>query len=108
MSTLTLKEAAALLHMNPASLRRLAVAGRVPAAKPAKCWLFIEADLLAWIRAGYAPSRQVPEGQEVTRWHCLKDVTQVSGGSASSSRGGRYADLLGLPTRPPRSNTKRR
>jgi excisionase family DNA binding protein len=100
MKTLSLKEAAALLRMHPQTVRRLALKGELPAAKPGKSWLFVEDDLLAWVRSRYVSARQVPAGQEVmTQWHSTKEATRSSGGSASPSKDGRYADLLGLRTR---------
>src|SRR5437868_6969789 len=44
MKTLTLRDAAALLHMNPEALRQKAKAGKVPGAKPGKCWVFVDDD----------------------------------------------------------------
>ena len=100
MKTLTLREAAALLKMHPQTVRRLALQGQLPAAKPAKCWLFIEEDLLTWVRLRYVSARQVPAGQEVmTQWHCTSEASRGSGGSGSPSTDGRYADLLGLRTK---------
>jgi predicted DNA-binding transcriptional regulator AlpA len=43
---LNLVEAAKLLHMSPATLREKAKCGEVPGSKPAKCWVFIESDLV--------------------------------------------------------------
>ena len=100
MRTLDLKEAAALLKMHPQTVRRLAIKGELPAAKPGKCWLFVEDDLLAWVRSRYVSARQVPAGQEVmTQWHSTKEATRNSGGSVSPSTGGKYADLLGRRTK---------
>ncbi|MDZ4141208.1 MAG: helix-turn-helix domain-containing protein [Methylotenera sp.] len=53
MITLNLKQAAALLGMHPVTLSQKASAGIVPAAKPAKCWVFIQQDLLDYLRGLY-------------------------------------------------------
>ena len=64
MKTLTLVEAAERLKMHPQTLRRLAQAGKVPAAKPGKHWCFLEADLVAWFRGLYGRRWQVPQGRQ--------------------------------------------
>jgi hypothetical protein len=53
MITLNLKQAAILLNMHPVTLLLKANAGIVPAAKPAKCWVFIQQDLLDYLRGLY-------------------------------------------------------
>ena len=54
MTTLNLKEAAALLKVHPMTLRRQAMEGAVPAARAGRAWIFIEEDLLGWLRAQYS------------------------------------------------------
>lgn len=54
MQTLTLEQAAGFLHVHPITLLRMAQAGKVPAAKPGKRWVFIDVDLADWLRAKYA------------------------------------------------------
>src|SRR3989344_1987116 len=98
MKTLDLREASVFLKMHPQTVRRLALKGELPAAKPGKCWLFIEEDLASWLRSRYVPARQVPQGQEKTLWHSTREASRNSGGCVSPSTYGRYADLLGLPT----------
>ena len=58
MKTFSLDEAASLLCMHPESLRQKAKSGEVPAAKPGRCWVFLEEDLVAYIRSNYARNRQ--------------------------------------------------
>jgi|OM-RGC.v1.035754118 excisionase family DNA binding protein len=48
--TLTLADAAALLHVHPDTLKRMAQVGDVPATKPGRSWVFMRADLLDWLR----------------------------------------------------------
>ena len=45
MKTLDLQEAASFLRMHPETLRRQAVSGEIPSARPGKCWVFIDEDL---------------------------------------------------------------
>lgn len=107
METFDLHEAAHYLRMSPAVLRRKARAGLVRAAKPGKRWVFLEDDLVAFLRTLYAGAEQAPHGgcEEKTLWHFTNAATP--GGSASPSRMDRqYADLLELPTGcRPRSST---
>ena len=60
MRTLSLPEAAKFLHCHPEWLRLQAKLGHIPGAKPGKSWVFIEEDLVAYIRAQY-PAAQVIE-----------------------------------------------
>jgi hypothetical protein len=55
--TLDLKAAAALLRLHPDTLRDGAAKGKFPGAKPGKCWVFIEADLLAFLRGEYVKEK---------------------------------------------------
>src|SRR5438552_1488084 len=48
---LTLEQAAALLHFAPSTLRRFALAGRLPATKVGKCWRFHRDLLCDWLKA---------------------------------------------------------
>ena len=110
MKTLDLQQAATFLHMNPETLRERAKAGLVPAAKPGKCWVFVEDDLVAYLRSLYADSRQavqVSDQQETLTWHCT-DVTRVKSGGPVSlpPMDSEYAKLLELTTASPPRNTK--
>ena len=60
MPTLDLHEAAQFLRMSPAVLRLHARQGRLKAAKPGKRWVFLEADLAAYLGELYAHRRQAP------------------------------------------------
>jgi len=50
---LTLKQAAEYLHLHPETVRQRAKCGEIPASFQTGRWLFIDADLLEYIRAGY-------------------------------------------------------
>ena len=51
MTTLRLPEAARLLGMSPVTLRKRAAAGMVPAYKPGRAWVFLEEELLAYLKS---------------------------------------------------------
>ena len=53
MNTLTLDQAAELLKLHPQTVLQRARLGETPAAKPGKCWVFIEDDLINWLRSLY-------------------------------------------------------
>src|ERR1700679_3128808 len=50
-TTLGLLSAAAFLHMSPNTLRKRAAAGRVPAYKPGKSWVFLQDELVTHLKA---------------------------------------------------------
>ncbi len=98
MKTLDLHQAAQFLRMNPEALRQKAKAGEVPGAKPGKCWVFVEEDLVEYIRSQYASQRQATRAtcnEEVIL--CRYDVETKSGGSTSQHQmDEEYAEALGL------------
>lgn len=53
MKTLDINQAAEFLHMHPITVGRMAKAGRLPGAKPGKCWVFLDVDLAEWLRTQY-------------------------------------------------------
>src|ERR1700687_3927380 len=101
MRTLSLTEAAALLHMHPEEVRRRAKCGAIPGAKPGRRWIFIEDDLADYLRSFYASPRQALQVTLRKEMECHFANAAVSGGSTSSLQtGSEYAELLGLPTKP--------
>jgi molybdopterin-binding protein len=62
MGTLTAEEAAGLLHLHPRQVRRLARAGKLPAARIGRRWLFQRADLERLLRPVGAPAVAAPPG----------------------------------------------
>ena len=99
--TLTLKEAAAFLKMHPEALRRKAKTGKIPGAKPGKSWVFLEEDLVEYLRSLYANKRQAVrvarERKEVTACHSSAEVK--SGGLTSTPPVVKECErLLGLKT----------
>jgi len=98
VKTLTLNEAATLLKMHPQTVLQRARSGELPAAKPGKCWVFIEEDLINWIRSQY-PTRQQNVGQGGYPACSLKEKTVNTGGtSLPTPVAAQYATLLKLPT----------
>ena len=95
MRTLTLIEAGAFLKMHPEEVRSRAKRGLIPGAKAGRRWVFVEADLVAYLRSLYPPARQalqVTSGKE-SLCHFASEVR--SGGSASQPpTGSVYDDLL--------------
>jgi len=51
VQTLSLKQAAVFLQMSPSTLRNKVKSGLIPAAKPGKKWVFLEDDLVTFIRS---------------------------------------------------------
>jgi excisionase family DNA binding protein len=101
VTTLDLRQAAALLKMHPQTVRRRAIAGEIPAAKPGRSWVFVEADLVAWLRARYRGSGQVSQGDREENPLCHSSDARDRGDGGAGSRhqtARRYADLLGLTT----------
>ena len=53
MTTLDLEGAAKLLHAHPETVRLMAKSGKLPGVKVGRAWLFVEEDILRWIRGQY-------------------------------------------------------
>ena len=97
MKTLSLKEAADLLHMSPSSLREKAKQGIVPASKPGKCWVFIRKDLLNFLRLQQQEVKVAARrGLDAIRCHSIEEEKRGGYGSPRH-RGSEYASRLGLP-----------
>ena len=83
--TLSLKEAAEYLHVHEETLRNMALAGKVRGVKPGRAWVFLQIDLVEYLR-----------GRQGERWDSSAEVG--SGGLTSASADAEYGALLGLPT----------
>lgn len=95
MSTLDLKQAADFLKMHPEEVRRRARAGQLPGAKAGKRWVFIDEDLVAYLRSLYASPRQalrVTLRKEVETCHSASEA--LCGGLASPHRAASELDAL--------------
>jgi len=92
-----LYQAADFLKMHWQTLREKAVRGEIPAAKPAKQWVFLKADLVSYLRSFYSQSWL---GLQVQRdggnsLCCISDQTQSSGGAVSPHQtDSEYKNLL--------------
>ncbi len=72
MNTLNLQEAAAFLKIHPVTLGEKARLGIIPGTKIGKCWVFVDVDLIAYIRSQY--KRQDLQGDQLAEY-----VERVSG-----------------------------
>ena len=107
MKTLGLKQAAVFLHMSASSVQKKAKAGLIPAAKPGKNWVFVQDDLVAYLRSLYAGRGQAPlSGSSEEKSLCHYSNAVKPGGLISQLQTEReYADLLGLPEENSRRST---
>jgi len=107
MQTLDLKQAAEFLCMSSAALRVKAKSGQIPAAKPGKCWVFLEDDLVAYLRSLYSVRGQAPHsgpGEEKSLCH-LSNAVKPGTSTSRHPMDSEYATLLGLPTENVRRST---
>ena len=58
LRTFTLEEAAIFLHMHPEEVRTRAKRGLLPGAKTGRRWIFLEIDLVEFVRSLYSVRRQ--------------------------------------------------
>jgi excisionase family DNA binding protein len=100
MRTLTLREAAQLLNLHPVTVQERARAGEIPGAKPGKSWVFIEEDLVSYLRSLYPANRQAlqGDGKENDACHSTSVKAHRTGGSGSSTTESEYRKVLGLAT----------
>jgi hypothetical protein len=105
MRTLDLYQAAEFLHVSPRILRGRAASGEVPGAKPGKCWVFIEDDLVCYLREQYASARHMPRrgSKEIGAWSI--DAEQYGGSGLADPTASEYESLLGLKISAPRKNS---
>jgi excisionase family DNA binding protein len=99
MSTLTLQEAADFLKIHYVTLLTKAKAGDIPGAKIGKRWVFLEIDLIQYIRSQYKRRALQGEHMEESICHSTNARTHPIGGSKSRhSMESQYRKALGLPT----------
>jgi hypothetical protein len=104
---LDVEEAACFLHMHPVTLLEKARSGEIPGAKPGKCWVFLEADLAAYLRSLYPQQWRALQGDsmEVSQCHSSNARTRHIGGSNSPTTDDDYSEALALPTKRKPGNT---
>ena len=107
MNTLTLQQAADLLKLHPVTLQGKAKAGLIPCCKIGRRWVFIEIDLLEYIRAQYKWRALQGDGKE-TLCHSTNVRTRPLGGLKSASVDEQYNAVLGLATKSKPRNTMTR
>src|SRR5688572_26791053 len=105
MRTLSLQEAAALLKIHPVTLQSKARSGAIPGAKIGKCWVFVEIDLLDYLRSQYRRQALQGEHKELALCHSIDAKTRRIGGSHSATTDDEYSTVLALPTRRKPRNT---
>ncbi len=107
IETFDLIEAANFLRMNPEILRRKAFAGEIPGTKSGKGWVFLNIDLVAYLRSKYPANKQDLQGAErkedETQWHSKSEA--VPGTSTLSRQADdEYEKVLGLKTKKKRKS----
>ena len=99
MKTFNIEEAANFLGAHKETVRRLVAMGKMPGVKVGRGWIFIEQDLVIYMRSKYA--RGVTLQDTVHRrneqWRFTKGAQL--GGSASPIMDKEYKKALGLPTK---------
>lgn len=91
MRTLDLTAAAEYLFCHEDTVVEMISEG-LPAVKVGRKWVFVDVDLIEWLRAQYQT------GKQPARKACRSTSAVKRGGSISSTTDAKYADLLGLPT----------
>jgi excisionase family DNA binding protein len=91
---LTLRGAAALLELHPNTVRAQVRRGIIPGARIGRRWRFLEADLVAWIRAAYPEAARVQLSalEKEAIWHS----TDVQASITSNSQARTEASLDAL------------
>ena len=106
MNTLNLQQAAEFLKIHPVTLGEKARAGEIPGAKIGKSWVFLEIDLIDYIRAQY--QQRALQGGKETLWHSTNAKTRPSSGLKLVSVDEQYNAALGPLTKSkPRNTTTR-
>ena len=98
MKTLTLQEAAGLLKLHPVTFAERAADGRIPAAKIGRRWVFVEDDLIGYVRAHYKRRALQGDTSENSKCHSISAKTRLTGGSSSRLAVIACRKALGLPT----------
>ena len=96
MNTLTLKGAAKFLHIHPVTLQEKARAGEIPGAKVGKCWVFVDVDLVQYLRSKYRQRALQGEHTEVSLCHSTNAKAHRTGGLDLPTTDDAYSRALGL------------
>ncbi|HAU1249837.1 TPA: helix-turn-helix domain-containing protein [Legionella pneumophila] len=95
MNTFNIEEAAEFLGAHRETIRRLAASGELPAVKIGRGWIFLEQDLVMYIRNKYSTcdASQGVNRRSIDIWHSTKEMG--SGGQTFSTKESAYAKALG-------------
>jgi len=100
MKTMDLLDASKLLMLHPQTILQRARSGELPAAKPGKCWVFIEEDLINWLRQQYTYTRQDVSANKNGESTCsLKESKARAGIINFPLTEKQYTDLLAPATK---------
>lgn len=94
--TLLLPQAAEFLKAHPETVRRRAATGELSGAKVGRSWVFLQADLVAYLRSLYPnqASQGVINHRNKTIWHSTKETKSI--GLISTTMVQEYNAALGL------------
>jgi Helix-turn-helix domain len=95
-TTLNVRAAAKMLHIHPVTLQKLARAGEIPGAKIGKAWVFLEIDMIEYIRSQCKRRVLQSESKEINQCHSTNAMTHRDGGSKSTTTAEQYKKALGL------------
>ena len=94
---LSVKEASEMLRMHPITLKNKARAGVIPGGKCGKNWVFLDVDLVEYIRAQYkSPKKE--NHIDIPACHSISVKTPRTGGLKSTTTEEQYTKALGLKT----------
>lgn len=96
MITLSLKEAAKFLLIHPVTLQEKARAGEIPGAKIGKCWVFLDVDLVQYLRSKYRERALQGEHKEISECHSTNAKAHRTGGLDLPTTDSAYSKALGL------------
>jgi len=92
--TMDVHGAAAFLHVCPSTAYELARNGDVPAIKVGRSWVFLESDLVNFLRAKQNEQRQKAQVGEVKGEVCRSTKEERLGGAISQRQAERELDSL--------------
>ena len=91
---LNTEKAAEMLGIHPMTLKMKARSGEIPAGKSGRKWVFLDVDLVEYIRAQYKTAND----QEIEVCHSINAKIRHIGGSKLNKTEESYLEALGLKT----------
>ena len=103
----SLEQAAAFLQMSTSALRQKVKEGKIKAGKPAKRWVFLESELVAYLESLYPVQLEASLSScDLEKSICHSTNATKPGGSISQHQMGKeYAALLELKIKSSHRNT---